>query len=69
MTFHGSPILFAVTVPNAAPHRDVAERFTAFLLSPEGQGILRAQHFDVIDTPLPVGAGIPALIQNATAHR
>jgi molybdate/tungstate transport system substrate-binding protein len=69
VTFRGSPILFAVTVPNGAPHRALAERFTAFLLSADGQRILRAQHFDAIGAPFAVGAELPASLRDAAAPR
>ena len=69
VTFRGSPILFAIAVPNAAAHRDLAERFTAFLLSPDRRRILRTHHFDAIDTPFAVGSGLPASLQKAASQR
>src|SRR5258705_11293022 len=55
VTFRGRPILFAVTVPVTARHRATAERFVAFLLSPDGRRILRAQHFDALEQPVMAG--------------
>jgi molybdate/tungstate transport system substrate-binding protein len=68
VTFRGSPILFALSVPNAAPHRDLAERFAAFVLSPAGQGILRAHHFDAIP-PIAVGVDLPSALKGVTPSR
>jgi molybdate/tungstate transport system substrate-binding protein len=59
LTIRGRPILFGVTVPTGAPHGAVAERFVAYLLSPEGRRILRREHFDALDTPALVGTSIP----------
>jgi molybdate/tungstate transport system substrate-binding protein len=62
LTIRGRPILFGVTVPIGAPHAAVAERFVAYLLSPEGRRILRRQHFDALDAPALVGSSIPAAL-------
>ncbi len=51
----GAPILFAVSVGTRAPHAMAAQRFIRFLLSPAGQAILHAQHFDALPTPVFVG--------------
>lgn len=60
VTVRGSPILFAVSAGTDAPHVAAARRFISFLLSPEGQRILRARHFDAMDRPIFVGSGGPA---------
>ncbi|HUQ79805.1 MAG TPA: extracellular solute-binding protein [Gemmatimonadaceae bacterium] len=65
LTLTGRPILFAVTVPRGARHRDAAEQFVGFLLSPTGRRILRSAHFDAIETPAVVGSGAPASLQPA----
>jgi molybdate/tungstate transport system substrate-binding protein len=64
LTIRGRPILFGVTVPIGAPHAAVAERFVAYLLSPEGRRILRRQHFDALDAPALVGSSIPAALSS-----
>jgi molybdate/tungstate transport system substrate-binding protein len=61
----GGPILFGVAVPSAAPHRAVAERFVAYLLSPEGRRILRRERLDPLDPPLLLGADVPGLVRRA----
>jgi molybdate/tungstate transport system substrate-binding protein len=69
LVVRGRPILFAVTVPPGSPHADVGEQFVSFLLSPDGRGILHAQHFDALGTPLLVGSTPPAPIAAAAARR
>jgi molybdate/tungstate transport system substrate-binding protein len=66
ITVHGAPILFAVTVPALAPHPALGAQFAAFLVSADGQRILRANHFDALSSPFVVGAGIPPAVQAAT---
>jgi molybdate/tungstate transport system substrate-binding protein len=56
----GAPILFAVSVSPQAPHRTLGEQFVAFLLSPDGQRILRSKHFDALDSAIVIGTGAPA---------
>lgn len=51
----GGPILFGLTIPLVAEHRDAAERFVDFALSPEGQRIVRSQRLDALDRPFTVG--------------
>ena len=73
VTFRGAPIVYGVAVPRDAPHRALGERFVAFLLSTEGQAILRHEALDAIETPLSVGArqswmpvAPPAVTQDST---
>ncbi len=63
----GAPILFAVTIPSVAPHAAAGARFVAYLLSADGQRILRAGHFDALSSPFVVGTGVPAALE-APAH-
>jgi molybdate/tungstate transport system substrate-binding protein len=53
--FHGEPILYALTIPNAAPHPETAREFVRFVLSPAGQEILRKAGFVVLERPVVVG--------------
>jgi molybdate/tungstate transport system substrate-binding protein len=64
LTMRGAPILFALTIPRQAENQAVAERFVAYLLSPDGQRVLRAQHLDALDRPLAVGNGAPAFLHD-----
>ena len=61
LTIRGSPILFAVSVLGTAAHRDAAEQFVRFLVSPDGRRILKGTHFDALAAPIIVGDGAPAL--------
>ena len=38
--FTGEPIIYGVTIPNNAPHPDIAADFVSFLISAQGQAIL-----------------------------
>lgn len=58
----GAPILYGIGVPRRAPHRDVAVRFVAFLLSSEGRAMLRRAHVDALDTPVFFGDSVPAAL-------
>jgi molybdate/tungstate transport system substrate-binding protein len=49
ITIQGRPISYALTIPTAAPHPDLARRFVAWLASPDGQRVLRAEKLDVLD--------------------
>jgi molybdate/tungstate transport system substrate-binding protein len=55
----GEPILYAFSVPRNAPHKAVAERFAAFLLSDAGKRILAREHLDPLPVPIFVGDSIP----------
>jgi len=59
VTFRGRPIVYALSIPNGAPNRDVAERFVQYLLSADGRRVLRAHGLDALDAPSFVGAGVP----------
>lgn len=55
VTFTGKPIVYAFAVPKNAPHEEIAGRFAAFLVSPEGQEILRREGLDALPEPRAVG--------------
>jgi molybdate/tungstate transport system substrate-binding protein len=56
VTFRGEPIVYGIAVPIGAPHRALAERFLAWLVSPDGVRVLRAASLDALDHPLAVRA-------------
>jgi len=56
--FRGEPILYALTIPRAAPHPATAAAFTRFLLSPEGSAILRRSGL-LVEPPRVAGPGKP----------
>jgi len=53
--FKGEPIVYALTIPTGAPHRELARAFAGFVLSPAGRDILARAGFRVPRTPLFVG--------------
>lgn len=59
ITIQGRPISYALTIPTAAPHPDLARRFVAWLASPDGQQVLRAEKLDVLDRYVVTGTGAP----------
>ena len=65
LTMRGAPILFALTIPVAAENRPLAERFVAFLVSPEGRRVLKAEHLDALERTYTVGSGAPAFLQSS----
>jgi molybdate/tungstate transport system substrate-binding protein len=50
--FRGEPIVYALTIPRAAPHRQTAEAFVRFVFSPEGQAIIKENGFILLEKPL-----------------
>jgi molybdate/tungstate transport system substrate-binding protein len=62
ITMRGAPILFALSIPQQAENRALAEKFVAYLLSADGRRVLRTQHLDALDRPIAVGTGIPAVV-------
>jgi molybdate/tungstate transport system substrate-binding protein len=57
--FRGEPIVYALTIPTRAPHPRTAEAFVRFVLSPEGQAIIKRDGFTLLDQPLLGGPGRP----------
>ena len=57
--FRGEPIVYGLTIPKAAPHLRTAEAFVRFIFSPEGQAILRADGFTVLEKPVVGGPERP----------
>ena len=62
ITVRGRPILFAVGIPRASSSAALAERFVAYLLSPDGRRILRQARFDALERPILQGHGVPPAI-------
>jgi molybdate/tungstate transport system substrate-binding protein len=58
--FRGRPIVYGLSIPTAAPHREIAESFVRFLVSPAGRRVLRAEGLDALDAPVVFGSGAPA---------
>jgi molybdate/tungstate transport system substrate-binding protein len=51
----GLPILFALTIPKAAPHPALAEEFLRFMFSPVGQQIMKKNYLTLVLPPLASG--------------
>lgn len=66
--FVGHPIVFALSVPDAAPHHDAGIRLAAFVLSPEGRRLIGSTHLDVLPAALLVGAQAPTPVRDAVAR-
>ena len=59
--FRGEPIVYALTIPTAAPHREVAEAFVRFVLSTEGRRIVARAGLTPTVPPALGGPGQPPL--------
>jgi molybdate/tungstate transport system substrate-binding protein len=57
--FRGEPIVYALTIPKRAAHPQTAQAFVRFVFSPEGQAILKANGFTLLEKPLLGGPGRP----------
>ena len=60
LTVRGQPIVYALTIPRAAPHPALARRFVAYLASEDGRRVLRRARLDALDRFEVVGSGAPA---------
>jgi len=69
LTISGQPIVYALSIPKAAPHPAAAERFVAFLLSPDGRRLMRANNLDALGVPIIIGNGEPAAVRAAVSAR
>lgn len=68
VTFTGAPIVYALAVPRAAPHRAAGDSLAAFLLSRVGRGMMRDAKIDVLDHAVFLGADVPSTIRDAAAR-
>jgi len=57
--FRGEPIVYALTIPRGAAHPRAAQAFVRFVLSPEGQSILKANGFTLLEKPVVAGPEPP----------
>jgi molybdate/tungstate transport system substrate-binding protein len=63
------PIIYGLTIPSNAPDPALAEKFIGFVLSPQGQAIMRANGFTVINPALASSQGeVPAALQPLTTQ-
>jgi molybdate/tungstate transport system substrate-binding protein len=52
----GKPIVYAITILAASKHADLAQRFVALLLGPEGQAVMKKNGFARFDPPYAVNS-------------
>lgn len=57
--FQGEPIVYALTIPKAAPHPATARAFVRFVFSPEGQALLKSNGFTLLEKPMLGGPDRP----------
>ena len=63
------PIIYGLTIPSNAPDPALAEKFIGFVLGPQGQAIMRANGFTVINPALASSQGkVPAALQPLTTQ-
>jgi molybdate/tungstate transport system substrate-binding protein len=63
------PIIYGLTIPSNAPDPALAEKFIGFVISPQGQAIMRANGFSVISPALTSSqAKVPAALQPLTTQ-
>jgi molybdate/tungstate transport system substrate-binding protein len=63
----GKPIIYGLTVPSNAANSALGEQFVAFVLSPKGQAIMRANGFVVISPALASStSAIPTSLSSLT---
>ena len=62
-TYAGAPIVYGASVPRAAPHPAAGHRFLRYLLSPDGQAVLRAHAVDALQRPELVGDSVPPALR------
>jgi molybdate/tungstate transport system substrate-binding protein len=65
VTMRGQPILYALAIPDSAPHPEAARRWVAELLGPIGSRDLATGFVSVLARPRLVGTGAPPEV---TAH-
>jgi len=67
----GKPMVYGITIPKNAPNRDVATRFVAFAVGPEGQGIMRRNGQPPISPPEATGKvdQLPPQLRKLVEHK
>jgi molybdate/tungstate transport system substrate-binding protein len=61
------PIIYALTIPRTAPDAAIGQKFIRFVLSPQGQAIMRSNGFPVISPALAgAQAKVPATLRSLT---
>ncbi len=68
VTMRGQPILYALAIPDSAPHPAAARRWVAALLGPTGTRDLRNAFVDVLAAPRLTGTGAPPEVTARVVH-
>lgn len=58
----GAPLRYSLTIPRESANLALAERFVRFLFSTDGQRILRAGAFDLLDPLVVAGSEVPGAV-------
>lgn len=69
LTLRGEPIVYALTIPDRAPHPALAAAFVQFVFSEEGRAIIARNGFTLLPAPAIVGKAPAALSQVAGGAR
>ena len=68
-TLTAKPIIYGLTIPASAPNAALGEKFISFVLSPQGQAIMRSNGFVIISPALANPQGkVPASIKPLTTQ-
>jgi molybdate/tungstate transport system substrate-binding protein len=68
-TLTAKPIIYGLTIPSNAPDAALAQKFAAFVLSPQGQAIMRGNGFVVISPALASSQGkVPSSLSSLTTQ-
>ena len=59
VTYSGEPIVYGLTIPRDAPHREAAEAFARLLLSAQGRAVLDGAGLDPLVPPAFAGPESP----------
>jgi molybdate/tungstate transport system substrate-binding protein len=63
--FRGERIGYGITIPASAPHPEEAAQFIAFLLSPEGQSLMEADHHPMFEKFIADGyENLPSILKS-----
>ena len=62
------PIIYGLTVPSTAPDAALGQKFVRFVLSPQGQAIMRSNGFVVVAALASSQAKVPASLRSLTVQ-
>jgi molybdate/tungstate transport system substrate-binding protein len=65
LTIRGAPILYALSIPTAAPNPAAAQAFVRWLFGPDGRAVLARNGFTLLDRPVVHGSA-PSWLTSVT---